>query len=533
MGNYVPWLSDHCPIYSTITLNDLQKNAIIASRPFDIEPNFIFDTKSKDRFISELKTKETNDKFAELLARNMSAMDMGTQIKTILIEDAKKCKMKTKKQPKSSDSSAPWFDGQCIKTKNSLRNLGKQLKREPSNRNIRKNLLEQKRLFRKIISNKKSKYKNNIIDKMSKRDKSQKEFWKLLEKLSDKKTNISNYVSHDSFSNHFKYLLNSNNRNDIPPRSRETGELDNPITIEELKKASEILKPGKAVGVDNLSNEMIFCLVESNLLVLLKLFNLILNGDEILPEWVIAYIVPIYKSGSKSDPANYRGVSLLSCMGKLFLSIINNRLLTYAADKNILSSSQLGFRKGNRTSDAHIIIHNLINKYCHKYNSKIYSCFIDLSKAFDTVPRDILLQKLLNQGIKGKLFNIIRSIYSNDMACIKMNNQCTKSFVVNQGVRQGCVLSPLLFNLFLADLPKRLNLVQEKLKVDNIELNSLLWADDIVLFSKNEEKLTEMINVLESYCKENKLTINEKKNKMFNFQQTWTPCKTKVLSKWI
>ena len=164
---------------------------------------------------------------------------------------------------------------------------------------------------------------------------------------------------------------------------------------------------------------------------------------------------------------------MLSCLGKLFLSVLNNRLQKFSLDQNLLSETQLGFRKGNRTSDAHIIIRNLVDKYCHKYNTKIYSCFIDLSKAFDSVPRDILLKKLQNFGIKGKFFNIIRGIYANDTACVKIDAKCTNPFVINQGVRQGCVLSPLLFNIFMADLAKKLNSLENNLELDKMEINSL------------------------------------------------------------
>ena len=136
------------------------------------------------------------------------------------------------------------------------------------------------------------------------------------------------------------------------------------------------------------------------------------------------------------------------------------------------------------------------------------------------MPRDILLKKLLNFGVKGNFFNIIRSIYSNDMACMKINNKCTKPFVINQGVRQGCVLSPLLFNIFISDLAKKLNSVDEKLAVDELKLNSIFWADDIVLFAKSDKKLSEMINLLASYCKENKLTINSKKTKCLIFNKS-------------
>ena len=186
--------------------------------------------------------------------------------------------------------------------------------------------------------------------------------------------------------------------------------------------------------------------------------------------------------------------------------------------KGILSASQLGFIKGNRTSDAHIIIRNLIDKYCHKNNKRIYSCFIDLSKAFDTVPRDILLQKLQGVGIKGKVFNIIRGIYTNDKAYMKIDGKVTKSFPINQGVRQGCVLSPLLFNIYMAELAKDLMALDNGLMMDNHKINSIFWADDIVLLCENDDELNNMIKLIAEYCKRNKLTINCKKNKMPNLQ---------------
>ena len=174
--------------------------------------------------------------------------------------------------------------------------------------------------------------------------------------------------------------------------------------------------------------------------------------------------------------------------------------------------------KGNRCSDAHIIIHNLIMKYCHKYNKKIYSCFIDLSKAFDKIPRDILLFKLRDVGITGKIYNIIRNIYSGDEACLKIDGKVNKSFRITQGVRQGCVLSPLLFNIFMAGLAKNLSASDSGLKLDSKKINSLFWADDIVLLSENQSDLEKLLKMVSEYCNTNKLTINCKKNKMPHFQ---------------
>ena len=206
------------------------------------------------------------------------------------------------------------------------------------------------------------------------------------------------------------------------------------IGIDELKSAKGILKPQKAVGIDNIGNAMILCVLDNYPEILLKLFNTILTSSSIIPEWLIGMIVPIHKKGSTSDPENYRGITVMSCLGKFFLSILNNRLLKYTIENNILHKSQLGFMKGNRTSDAHIIINNLIKKYCHTSNAKIYGCFVDFSSAFDTIHRGLLLKKLLSHGIKGKLFNVIRKVYINDEACIKVGDKRTNMFKINIGV---------------------------------------------------------------------------------------------------
>ena len=208
---------------------------------------------------------------------------------------------------------------------------------------------------------------------------------------------------------------------------------------------------------------MIISLVNTHPKILLKLFDEILQSGDITPEWLTGMIVPIYKSGPKLDTSNYRGITLISCLGKLFLSILNTRLHIFAKTQNILSESQLGFVPGNRTSDAHIIIHNLVRKVCHKNNGKIFSCFVDFQKAFDSIPRDVLLKKLNNYGITGKFFNVLRIIYTSDKACIKLNNSRSAFFDLNLGVRQGCILSPLLFNIFLSDLTKKFEGMEGKL----------------------------------------------------------------------
>ena len=111
----------------------------------------------------------------------------------------------------------------------------------------------------------------------------------------------------------------------------------------------------------------------------------------------------------------------------------NTRLCIFAKEHRLLSPSQLGFVAGNRCSDAHIIIYNLIKNKCHKQNSKIFSCFVDFKKAFDSVPRDLLLKKILRMGVTGKFFNILRNIYTTDKACVKIGQTRSDFFCLNIG----------------------------------------------------------------------------------------------------
>ena len=211
----------------------------------------------------------------------------------------------------------------------------------------------------------------------------------------------------------------------------------------------------------------------------------------------------------------------MSCLGKLFLTIINNRLSEYCLHNRILTPSQLGFVQGNRTSDPHIILHNLQQKYCHRANKRLYGCFVDFSKAFDNVPRDLLLDKLKIRGINGNIFDIIQTIYLEDTVSIKIGKQHSPSFKTNKGVRQGCVLSPLLFNIFLADLQPILDSCNGNVKISaDSRISCLLWADDILILSESEAGLQEKLCALEKYCDANKLSVNTKKIECMIFNKT-------------
>ena len=115
-----------------------------------------------------------------------------------------------------------------------------------------------------------------------------------------------------------------------------------------------------------------------------KLFNTVLNLGTVPKNWCNGLITPIFKSGVRNDPSNYRGICVSSCLGKLFFSILNQRLLEHVTSLNILHKSQIGFLPKNRTSDHLLTLRTLIEKYVHCHGEKAYACFVDFRKAFDS-----------------------------------------------------------------------------------------------------------------------------------------------------
>ena len=157
-------------------------------------------------------------------------------------------------------------------------------------------------------------------------------------------------------------------------------------------------------------------------------------------------ITAIYKSVDKCDPSNYRGICVSSCLSKLFCSILNERLYNFIQERNLLHPSQIEFLPRFRTSDHIISLRTIIDmNVTHTPKSKLFCCFIDLKKAFDSVWHPELFKKLSHYGITGSVYNTKCSI--------KFGNKSTDYFTFGRGVREGCVLSPLLFNLYLNEIP--------------------------------------------------------------------------------
>ena len=184
--------------------------------------------------------------------------------------------------------------------------------------------------------------------------------------------------------------------------------------------------------------------------ILHKLFNNILNTGFFPTSWSSAVIIPIFKKGDKNNVNNYRGISLVSNLGKLFTSILNERLKKWSDNNDVTTDAQFWFKNGYSTQDAIFALNSIISKTLSK-KKRLYCAFVDFKCAFDSVNRCKLWFKLSKISIRGKLLNVIYSMYSNVRSKVAVDGFESEYFSNVQGLMQGEVLSPILFSLYMND----------------------------------------------------------------------------------
>ena len=209
------------------------------------------------------------------------------------------------------------------------------------------------------------------------------------------------------------------------------------------------------------------------------LFNKILSSGEYPKNWDTSIITPIFKGGYSSDINNFRGIAVSSCISKLFTKILNKRICDLCNENNVFSTNQYCFMEKCRTDDNILILNTLINSYTKIKKSNLYVTFVDFSKFFDSLNRNHLFYKLPKYGITGRVYNIIKSMYSNCRYAIKRQNTLTTSFHSTCGVKQGCNLSPTLSNLYQNDLHNIFDNSCKPVHLGDITINSLSYADEI------------------------------------------------------
>ena len=307
--------------------------------------------------------------------------------------------------------------------------------------------------------------------------------------------------------------------NMLDPLYEENTSLNHTINRNEVEHAVFRAKNGKASGIDKIPYEVLKN--QSIVDTLHSLFNLCFDTGIIPSIWRKAIISPLPKDLTKDKrlPLNYRGISLLSVVSKLYSSVLNRRLLNYLESEDMLVDEQNGFRP-DRSCEDHVYTACTVirNRMLNKQST--FATFIDLQKAFDFVDRDALLYRLISNGIDGKFYNSIKAMFLNTTSCVKLNGTLNSWFPVSSGVRQGDSISPTIFAFFINDLAEGLKRLHKGVNFNNHEICCLLYADDIMLMSESEEDLQIMLDFVHEW----RLRINYAKSNVMHFRNKGKDC---------
>ncbi|MES9903304.1 MAG: reverse transcriptase family protein, partial [Sedimenticola sp.] len=364
-----------------------------------------------------------------------------------------------------------------------------------------------------------------------------KDFWKIIKNLHNNGQQKCGENMPDilDFYTHFKNINadsapdNSFDSHNINLDNSENDILNNKITTQEISKMIDKCSNSKAASPqDYICYEYIKSTKRQMLPIYCEYFNKIFDYGILPDNWMIGTIKPIYKKkGSARDPKNYRPITILSCLGKLFTAVLNQRINTFLNNNNILNENQAGFRSGYSTTDHILTLKFLLDKL-RTNKKKMYCAFIDFSTAFDKIWRNGLWNKLITTGINGKLFRIIFNMYQDIKSCVSANNTISPFFKSYCGVRQGENLSPILFAIYLNDLQSHLMLNNDGIAIEKpntnidvyLKLLILLYADDTVIVSDDPHSFQNLLNDFDTYCKTWKLNINMSKTKVIVFGTT-------------
>ena len=436
----------------------------------------------------------------------------------------------------------PWFDKECRQKRQSVRCALRKLRQSKKDMMIVKKDIDVLRIhytnsrkeYKVLLKQKQNDYKDQALRMLVDDMNSPKQFWTTLKNYIGRPVNQCT-ISEEEWFEHFSTVFQGgcpesdlggvfahlDSLSDCSCLDMDGGILDQDITLQEVLFAISALKDNKAAGPDGFSGEFYKFAAPELTLFLTSFFNRLFQTGSFPFEWSEAIIQPIHKKGDRNCPDNYRGISLLSVCSKLYSYILNRRLTKWVEEHKLLDEAQAGFSKNYSTVDHIFTLLSLIQKqFCR--DGKVYCAFIDFKKAFDLVDRCCLWAILKKNGIEGRMYKAIQSMYGVVKARVRVGGDLTNYFMCPKGLRQGDVCSPVLFSLFINELAQEIVLRGKhgiSLTPEQIQIMILLFADDVLLLSHTIIGLQQQLNILHDTANRLGLVVNMDKSKIIVFRK--------------
>ena len=511
--------SDHMPLSFGVNCRHTRKEVVKNPYKLTSSTRYVWKEEKRQEYTCKL-----SEKLNSLDSTHKDVDEIVADLKDAILSSAANMKKKSRGE-NTRQSPSPWFDTECRQMKAATVSAFKIYLRKQTadNDNIYQ---RNKRNYKTLLKKKKRAHqKEKVRQLIHDKKKNPKKFWQEL-KWKEKSKEIG--ASQAELENHFRAVfsdkMNSENSQWVTyvrlfnewwlANSNKTDEyLDEEITKSEVRKSISDLKKGKSPGPDNLLPEFFKCGIDNLETHITRIFNVILSTATYPTSWQQQLICPIFKKGDFSDPNNYRGICLMSIFSKIFLNIIRYRMENFCEANNILIHEQGGYSSGKWTIDNIFILQCHIRKALSRKRGHLYCLFVDYSKCFDSIDRNLLWYKLEKAGFSTSIVKLLMSIYSKVDLYVRVHGNVGEKIDSTIGLKQGCPLSTILFSLFTNDIVSSVGT-----KLNFQELFMLLFADDIVVFSEDAWKLRKMISNLEKYTTKWGLKVNLEKTKLIIFR---------------
>ena len=408
----------------------------------------------------------------------------------------------------------PWFSSVSYELRKNCQTLFKKSRSDPS---YIQNYVIARKAYRSHLNHSKRNYERSKKDLMI-----QSALQNGISSLykSAKKQNENTSIDIKELFRYSKDLYQAPNSNQsfnaLPSCENRNHVLLQPFTKEEIESCISKFKSKASSTSSPLSPHSLKLISPSLIPLLQTIFNHALSTSNFPNSWSESSFFFLHKKGLRSNPSNYRSIAVENPFLKTFMSLLNIRMTSFAETENLLPDYQFGFRSSRNCLSAAALLHEIASNQI-KNKKKLYTAFIDFTKAFDKIDRSILFQKLQILGFPTKICKLLHSLLPNIKFQIRHNSLLSPKFYTEVGTPQGDPLSPLLFSLFISDLP--ISLPTSSISISNVQISSLLYADDTAILANSAENLQIALNSLLNYCNTNHLNVNIQKSKILIFHR--------------
>ena len=281
----------------------------------------------------------------------------------------------------------------------------------------------------------------------------------------------------------------------------------------DIQKAISEMNENSSAGPDDIPALFLIKTKETISTPLRLLLRMSLD-EGVIPEiYKLANITPIHKGGVKTKPEQYRPVSLTSHIMKVFERVMKNHILLHLTSNNLINEHQHGFDPG-RSTQSQLLVHFKDIYEALEEGVRVDSVFLDFSKAFDKVDHNILLKKVAEHGIKGKIGNWVREFLSNRKFTVIANGNMSDQEDVRSGVPQGTVLAALLFIIMISDIDAGIKECIVRCFADDTRVSKKIEKDD------DKQKLQDDLNKIYKWAEDNLMVFNENKFEQLSYGET-------------